>query len=45
MDTATATQTPNHDKVGFKFHSAACLSIILKVKHGSTCGEYYFFVL
>ena len=39
------TLTPNHDKLLMKLDRAGYPSTNLKVKHGSTCGEFYFFVL
>ena len=45
MDGAKAIITPNHDKLLLKLDRAGSVSSILKVKHGSTCGEFYFFVL
>ena len=45
MDGATVIPTPNHDKLLLKLDRAGSQSTILKVKHGSTCGEFYFFAL
>ena len=42
---AIVTPAPNHDKLLLKLDCAGFASSILKVKHGSTCGEYYSFVL